>query len=45
LASDLELTSRRFLGAQASLPAMSALARNIEDALPFKMAQSTQHCF
>jgi hypothetical protein len=28
--------------AQASLPAMSALARNIEDALPSKLAKSTQ---
>jgi hypothetical protein len=31
-----------FLGAQASLPAMSASARNIEDALPFKLKQLTQ---
>jgi hypothetical protein len=30
------------LMAQASLPAMSALARNIEDAPPVNVVQSTQ---
>jgi hypothetical protein len=32
------------LGPRASLPAMSALARNIEDALPLSVTQSSQHC-
>jgi hypothetical protein len=42
LAFALAGARRHMLGAQASLPAMSALARNIEDAPPLKMTQLTQ---
>jgi hypothetical protein len=41
-AIDLNGTRRAYLGAQASLPARSALARKIETARLLKMAQSTQ---
>jgi hypothetical protein len=42
IACALNEASRVYLGAQASLPAMSALARNIEDALPLKISHPTQ---
>jgi hypothetical protein len=42
LASTLDEARRHMLGPRASLPAMSALARNIEVAPPLKVTQSTQ---
>jgi hypothetical protein len=36
---EVDGTSGFYLGAQASLPAMCALARNIKDALPLKVMQ------